>query len=94
MCGSGELHCLMIKLLNPEVNPFASNPDFVTCKGPNNLVHPCSLISTFVIGFLVKYTEKSILSRHSKRRQKIGFQDRLLLDAGQKYYRMLQESIL
>ena len=34
-------------------------------------------------------TVKPVLSGHSKRRQKIGFQDQLLLNAGQKYYRML-----
>ena len=36
------------------------------------------------------YTVKPVLSSHSKRRQKIGFQDRLSLNAGQKYCRMLQ----
>ena len=35
-----------------------------------------------------------VFSGHSKRRPKIGFQDRLSLNAGQKYCRMLQESIL
>ena len=39
-------------------------------------------------------TVKPFLSGHSKRRPKIGFQDRLLLNAGRKYCRMLQESIL
>ena len=39
-------------------------------------------------------TVKTVLSSHSKRRQKIGCQDRLSLNAGQKYCRMLQESIL
>ena len=38
-----------------------------------------------------KFTVKPVLSGHSKRRPKIGFQDRLLLNAGQKYGRMLQE---
>ena len=36
---------------------------------------------------------KRILSGHSKRRPIIGVQDRLSLNAGQKYCRMLQESI-
>ena len=35
-------------------------------------------------------TVKPVLSGHSKRRPKIGFQYRLLLNAGQKYCRMLQ----
>ena len=35
-------------------------------------------------------TVKHVLSGHSKRRPKIGFQDRLSLNAGQKYCRMLQ----
>ena len=39
-------------------------------------------------------TVKPVLSGHSKGRPKIGFQGRLLLNAGQKYCRMLQESIL
>ena len=40
------------------------------------------------------YTVKHVLRGHSKRRPKIGFKDPLLLNAGQKYCRMLQESIL
>ena len=36
------------------------------------------------------YTVKSVLSGHSKSRLNIGFQDRLSLNAGQKYCRMLQ----
>ena len=43
---------------------------------------------------LSKTTVKPVLSGHLKRRTKIGFQDRLSLNAGQKYCRMLQESIL
>ena len=39
-------------------------------------------------------TVKPVLSGHSKRRPKIGFQDQLSLNAGQKYCRMLQQSIL
>ena len=39
-------------------------------------------------------TVKPALSGHSKRRPKIGFQDLLSLNVGQKYCRMLQESIL
>ena len=35
-------------------------------------------------------TVKSVLSGHSKRRPNTGFQDRLLLNAGQKYCGMLQ----
>ena len=41
-----------------------------------------------------KVTDYAALSGHSKRRPKHGFQDRLSLSAGQKYCRMLQESIL
>ena len=43
---------------------------------------------------LVSVTVKPVLSGHSKKRPKIGFQDRLSFNAGQKYCRMLQESIL
>ena len=39
-------------------------------------------------------TVRPFLSGHPKRRPKIGLQDRLWLNAGQKYCRMLQESIL
>ena len=39
-------------------------------------------------------TVKPVLNRLSRRRPKIGFQERLSLNAGQKYCRMLQESIL
>ena len=42
------------------------------------------------IWIIVENTVKPVLSGHSKRRQKIGFQDRLSLNAGQKYCRMLQ----
>ena len=40
--------------------------------------------------FEIRCTVKPALSGHSKRRPKIGFQDRLLLNAGQKFCRMLQ----
>ena len=39
-------------------------------------------------------TVKPVLSGHSKGGPKTVFQDQLLLNAGQKYCRMLQESIL
>ena len=42
---------------------------------------------------LIKY-RKTCLKRPLKMKTKIGFQDRLSLNAGQKYCRMLQESIL
>ena len=38
--------------------------------------------------FQYTHTVKPVLSGHSKRRPKIGFQDRFLLNAGQKYCRM------
>ena len=39
-------------------------------------------------------TVEPALSGYSKRRHKLGFQDGLALNAGQRYSRMLQESIL
>ena len=42
----------------------------------------------------VKQYSKTCLKQPLKRRPKIGFQDRLSLNAGQKFCRMLQESIL
>ena len=41
-----------------------------------------------------RFTVKPVLSDNSKRSPKIGFQNQLSLNAGQKYCRMLQESIL
>ena len=43
---------------------------------------------------LLEYAVEPDLNGHSKRRPKIRFKDRLSLNAGQKYSRMLQESIL
>ena len=40
------------------------------------------------------YTVKPVLSGHSERRPKIGFQDQLSLNAGQKYCRILHFAIL
>ena len=45
------------------------------------------------ISLLITYS-KTCLKPSLKKRPHIGFQDRLLLNAGQKYCRMLQESIL
>ena len=42
----------------------------------------------YVVNYVV--TVKPVLSGHSKRTPKIGFQDRLSLKAGQKYCRMLK----
>ena len=42
-----------------------------------------------VVDIAKAYTVKPILSGHSKRRPKIGYQDRLSLNAGRKYCRML-----
>ena len=47
----------------------------------------------FIILSRTALTVKLVLSGHSKRRPKIGFQDRLSFNAGQKYCR-IQESIL
>ena len=43
---------------------------------------------------LTRNYSKTCLKRPLKKKTKIGFKDRLSLNAGQKYYRMLQESIL
>ena len=43
---------------------------------------------------LTRNYSKTCLKQPLKKKTKIGFQDRLSLNAGQKYYRMLQESIL
>ena len=53
-----------------------------------------TLVLTDLHGKVLELTVKPVLSSPSKRRPKIGFQDRLSFNAGQKYCRMLQESIL
>ena len=55
------------------------------------LTLPRTLSKTLAI---FEFSVKPVLSGHSKRRPKIGFQNQLSLNAGQKYCRMLQESIL
>ena len=65
-------------------------------SGFMNLVHPW-LIVLFFCSYLTLFlpiTVKPVISSHSKRRPKGGFQDQLWLNAGQKYCRMLQERIL
>ena len=54
------------------------------------------LVEDYVDSLKVRfsYTVKPVLSDHSKRRSKSAFQDRLSLNAGQKYCRMLSWSIL
>ena len=57
-------------------------------------LHPVVFVgSVWVCGFFFLYS-KTGLKRPLKKKTKIGFQDRLSLNAGQKYCRMLQESIL
>ena len=62
----------------------------------NVILNKTKVNNCFVIfcEFLVTSTVKPVLSGHSKRRPKIGFQNGLLLNAGQKYCRMLSWSIL
>ena len=54
----------------------------------------CALNRGYHILFLLLSPRCSVLSGHSKKKKKIGFQDRLSLNAGQKYCRMLQKSNL
>ena len=42
------------------------------------------------VGYSMNFTVKPVLSDHSKRRPKLGFQDRLSLNVGQNYCRMHQ----
>ena len=66
-------------------------------KSPKYLIHLFTAIQYYIhLCLMLLYlgsTVKPVLSGHSKRRSKIGFQDGLSLNAGQKYCRMLQESI-
>ena len=56
-----------------------------------------SITFFFILSFLQAKIQfkhlysKSCLKRSLKKKAEIGFQDRLLLNAGQKYWRMLQE---
>ena len=54
-------------------------------KEADQPVHPGSLISKIVIIYSITCVKQPLSSR-----QKIGFQDQLWLNAGQKYCRMLQ----
>ena len=63
-------------------------------KGADQPVHLHSLVITFFYSLSVKYktcTVKPVLRGHSKRRPKVIFEDRLSLNAGQKYCRMLHQ---
>ena len=63
------------------------------CLIQSSLVVPTSFYSeVHILDWAVLFgnTVKPVLSGHSKRRPKIGLQDRLLLNAGQKHCRMLQ----
>ena len=52
-------------------------------------------ISAHCVPHMFVYTTvKPVLSSHSKRRPKIGFQDHLSLNAGQKYCRLLQGTFI
>ena len=47
-----------------------------------------------ILTYFLTYYSKTCLKRPLEKKTKIGFQDRLSLNAGQTYCRMLQESIL
>ena len=53
-----------------------------------------NMLKLLVPHYLLIIFSKTCLKPQLKRRPKIGFQDRLSLNSGQKYCRMLQESIL
>ena len=61
--------------------------------GKNMTARNRGILKTLLKKKNVRYS-KTCPKRPPKRRSKIGFQDRLSLSAGQKYCRMLQESIL
>ena len=87
---------------NPIAEIFIRMPNTIGLDSLQRTVAPCNLKISYHLGtssysrsirsdFI---TVKPVLSGHSKRRPKIGFQDPLSFNAGQKYCRMLQESIL
>ena len=59
-----------------------------------NLLCTALFFSLHFMASEYNFTVKPVLRGHSKRRPKIVFQDRSSLNTGQKYCRMLQESIL
>ena len=66
---------------------FWSSKSFLTgqCLGKSS----CIWVYVWPLEHFIP-TVKPVLSGHSERRPKIGFQDRLSLNAGQKYCKMLQ----
>ena len=58
------------------------------------VVSYCEFVTFPLVSWVRCGTVKPVLSGHSKWRPKIGFQNRLSLNAGQKYCRMLSMSIL
>ena len=76
---------------------FTGKPDFVACD-QQSCRQACAFMQSdqcLCYASIGKFnTVKPVLRGHSKRRPKIGFKDQLLFNAGQKYCRMLQESIL
>ena len=81
------IHLVCIALIRKHMQRFLPLYVFVCCFLWGLVLGPC-----FVIWFLAFFstTVKPVLSGHSKIRRAIGFQDRLSLNAGQKYCRMLQ----
>ena len=53
-------------------------------------LHVANLVSYILVCTLHAYYSKTCLKRPLKKKTKIGFQDRLSLNAGQKHCRMLQ----
>ena len=76
-----------------EKPPFSSYSDFFSLTYGGGGGHPLPYPPPAYFDFALRHAP-ACLKRPLKKRQKNGFQDRLSLNAGQKYCRMLQESIL
>ena len=75
--------------------PFYTGFTVVWTLSLKNLLLLFFVLKTLITNIICQLcTVKPVLSGHSKRRPKIGFQAWFLLNAGQKCCRMLQESIL
>ena len=74
--------------------PFAQLADSSKCLFPSCLLEKGFLKNNKIVQEArmetIQHTVEPVLSFHSNRRLKLVFQDRLALNAGQKYCRMLQ----
>ena len=82
-----NFHKLQCPVNNNNHNSILVFVKWVNCIGKRKHVHDVKCDTKCQI---ITNTVKTVISGQSKKKTKIGFQDRLSLNAGQKYCRMLQ----